>query len=880
MTDRATFIKLIETALLANRADYARYTASDWLATWPGDIQAQVLLARAQLQLGEHSAALERLARLIHVDPERAESYGMLASVLRTMGDTGRALIFEACERILRGEELDGNRHPQWAVKLRAAYAELRNTGSKLPLRLAQEALAADPDLALPYVIGMRAQASAGDLHGALKLAQVGNHRWPECVAFLLALGEGYLQNGEIGRGVEYLHQAASLDCGGELSASLLARQDEYKNLWPTELEAELSRPVPADVASLLGDNRLVGTKLVDEAGADHSDSDTLDAAPDGANSPQVGIDSGAPLPAPEPWEAFRGPDAGEAPAPERQVPEPPEALIEIDDDLRRLAGRLNARRRARDEDGRVPAYIVLTSRSRMLQKVGEGAFATIDQTIMKLVEAVRRRPGWTAYRIYPDDPSTLEPFGVSPCDPGNAWQIKLRIADLDAALAKRGEMIGALYIVGGNDVVPFHRLPNPTDDSDDEVPSDNPYSTGDENYFLPEWPVGRLPIEQDETLLCKLLEASIAYHQQTGRPAGSFHRLSNWLRRRLSRLINPNARTLGYTASIWKKASLAVYKAIGDPRSMISSPPVEAARLPAGAIRPIHLSYFNLHGLEDSPEWYGQRDPMRDQQVKIEFPVALRPQDVVNSGRAPRVVFSEACYGANVIGKGIDTALSLKFLASGTRAIVGSTKISYGSITPPLIAADLLGRQFWQNLNSRLPVGEALRRAKLQLASEMHKRQGYLDGEDQKTLIAFVLYGDPLFRPGLESIQLGEKTVIRRSSRPTSMKTACALGGPEVEQDQLSTTTMKKIELIVAQYLPGMQDASCTIHHQHIHCDGKDHACPTHSMGQKVVAGNQGSTLVVTLAKSISDGGRNHPHFARLTLDSSGKVMKLAISR
>jgi tetratricopeptide (TPR) repeat protein len=880
MTDRDTFIKLIETALAANRADYARHTANDWLSSWPGDLEAQALLARAEIQLGAHSTALERLARLIHIDPERTEAYNMLASVLRTMGETTQAVLYEACGRILRGEELDSTRHPQWAIKLRAAYAEMRNTGSKLPVRLAQEALAADPDLALPYVIGMRAQVLVGDRDSAFKLAQVGNHRWPDCVAFLVMLAESCLNHGEIGRGVEYLHRAASLDCVGELSASLLSVQNEYRSLWPAKCEAELSRPVPADVASLLGDNRLVGSKESPAAGAAvDSASEDNSAASAGPSAPSRRVQS-SPLPQPEPWEAFRGPDPGEAVPSEPPAPEKPEALIEIDEDLRRIANRLNARRRVHDEDGRVPAYIVITSRSRMLQKLGDEQFAAIDQKIMKLVEAVRRRPGWTAYRIYPDDPSTLDPFALAPCDPGNAWQIKLRLADLDAALARRGEMIGAVYIIGGNEIIPFHRLPNPTDDSDDEVPSDNPYSSGDENYFLPEWPVGRLPLEGDEALVSKLLDASIAYHQQIGRPVGNLHRISGWLRRRLSTFFNPNARTLGYTASIWKKASLAVYKSIGDPKSMFSSPPVEASRLPAGAVRPIHLSYFNLHGLEDSPEWYGQRDPLRDQDVKIEFPIALRPQDVVNSGRAPRVVFSEACYGAHVIGKQVDTALSLKFLSSGTRAIVGSTKISYGSITPPLIAADLLGRLFWQNLNARMPVGEALRRAKLQLASEMHKRQGYLDGEDQKTLISFVLYGDPLFRPGVESVQLGEKTIIRRSHRPSTMKTACALGGPEVDQGELSATTMKKIELIVAQYLPGMQDAACSIHQQHMHCEGKDHACPTHLLGQKHIGEDEGSALIVTLSKSIPDGERIHPHFARLTLDSTGKVMKLAVSR
>ena len=36
--------------------------------------------------------------------------------------------------------------------------------------------------------------------------------------------------------------------------------------------------------------------------------------------------------------------------------------------------------------------------------------------------------------------------------------------------------------------------LPNPTDDADPDIPSDNPYATADDNYFVPEWPIARLP--------------------------------------------------------------------------------------------------------------------------------------------------------------------------------------------------------------------------------------------------------------------------------------------------------------------------------------------------------------------------------------------------
>jgi hypothetical protein len=201
--------------------------------------------------------------------------------------------------------------------------------------------------------------------------------------------------------------------------------------------------------------------------------------------------------------------------------------------------------------------------------------------------------------------------------------------------------------------------------------------------------------------------------------------------------------------------------------------------------------------------------------------------------------------------------------------------------VTTPLIAADLLGRLFWEQLNQSLPVGEALRRAKLKLAAEMHRRQGFLDGEDQKTLISFVLYGDPLYNPANAPHQPGHKLIIRRKTRPRQMRTVCALGEIESAGESLDAAELERVKSIVSQYLPGMADAQCRIHPQHYFgCDGEDHLCPSKQLGVKSLSTGEKDTLVVTFSKHVRDGDRQHSHFARLTLDPSGKVMKLAVSR
>jgi hypothetical protein len=757
----------------------------------------------------------------------------------------------------------------------------------------AHQALSADPGLPLPTLLALKARLAGGERAAAVGLARVGHDRWPECIAFNLLLADDFMQSGQHARAVDYLHSAAAGDPTGSVCARYLGEDHPYRSLWPARLTTTLSQPIPADVAAVLGANRLAGSSPgpapasspVPEspkraAGASEeirAETPTPQVAesipPVTEEGPAPGADDS--LPVPEPWEAFRGPNPGEAPS-EEEDHEVAETIREIEKELSRVAARVHMPKRRAGEDRRVPAYIAVSCRTRLTQVFGADRFRRIDDAMMSLVETVRRRPGWSAYRIYLDDPACLEPFGLAPADPQNAWQLKLRLADFDAALANRGEMIGALLIVGGPAIVPFHLLPNPTDDDDDAVPSDNPYSTTDDNYFAPEWPVGRLPSDEDADLLTSLLRRAAEDHLAAMQRMGFLRRLRMWL----AALVGRTSASLGYSASIWRKASMAVFRIIGDPSSLLTSPPVEAEALPPQVVRPVRLSYFNLHGIEDGAEWFGQRDPLEDENSAVEYPIALRPQDVVNSGNAPRVVYTEACYGANVAGKTSETALCLKFLASGSRAVVGSTKISYGSVTPPLIAADLLGRSFWDHLNQATPVGEALRRAKLHLAAEMHRRQGYLDGEDQKTLISFILYGDPLFAHPSPNRQRHDKLVVRRMARPAAIKTACALGGPGLKTEDLDPATVETVRSIVARYLPGLIDAGCRVHSQHCGCEASDHQCPSNQLGIKSSQPTGGEPLVVTLAKKVSIGERHHAHLARLTLDPSGKILKLAVSR
>ena len=868
MIDRSALLGLLRSSVLAHRYDFARAAALDWLAVWPGDSEVQYLLSQAETALGHDDLALERLAGIVARDPEDTPAHLALAEGLRRKGDAARARVFAACGRALRGTDPDRNATPPWAAALTRALHALAKDDTATALQQAALALSADPESPLPTLVAIKAHFALGDRAAAAALASASHSRWPQCVALQLVHASSLLEAGETTAAVEALHRASVDDPTGAITMRWLGAGHAYHDLWPTELVAHLSRPVPADIAAVMGDNRLAPGPASTGNPASSERRSPAKAAP----SPVVEPDED--LPQPQPWEAFRGPGARGAAA----IQQAPDPVSEAQQEMIRLAVRMKVPHPARDRDRRMPAYILLSAETRLLQQFGPDGFKKIDRAVRDLHDAVRRRKGWSAHCLYVDDPSSLQPFGLSPADPGNAWQIKLRLADLDTALRRKGEMIGAVLIVGGDEVIPFHRLPNPTDDDDETVPSDNPYSTTDDNYFAPEWPVGRIPVDNDAELLTRQLMFAAQAHRAAIAPRGLLARLRAWIALRLGRL-GGDGRAFGYSASIWRRSSLAVYRSIGEPRSLVTSPPAEAGALPAQAQRAVRNSYFNLHGLEDAPEWFGQRDPVRDPEA-VEFPVALSPSDVVNGGRAPKAVFTEACYGANTLGKSSESALCLKFLASGSEVVVGSTKVSYGSVTPPLIAADFLGRTFWDLLTQGVPAGEALRRAKMLLASEMVGRQGYLDGEDQKTLISFVLYGDPLYMSGAARASLSGKAVVRRTTRPAEIRTACALSDESQEAQPAEAASGDRVRSIVSHYLPGMSDARTAVHRQHCGCSGVGHCCPTSQIGPKQLPQAEPGTTVVTLSKSVAEGSHRHAKYARLTLDPAGKVLKLAVSR
>ncbi len=282
-------------------------------------------------------------------------------------------------------------------------------------------------------------------------------------------------------------------------------------------------------------------------------------------------------------------------------------------------------------------------------------------------------------------------------------------IREYVSLLEKKVGEFDYLMLLGGDEVIPFFRLDNPCDDVDENVLSDNPYASRDDNYILPERACSRIPDNGSSDFILKQLTKAASRYDNS----------------------------FGLTAMVWQKASENVYRSVGEPDELKCSPPVTHKTFDKAWLQKRDYLYFNVHGSKISANWHGQDG--------ADYPVAMSPENVVS---ASGIVASESCYGAYIIDKAEDDAVCIKFLAEdGIIGFCGSTTIAYGPVKPPSSEADLVVKYFFEYLQQGHTLGASLRNAKLDFARKSLRRRGFLDDDDEKTLLQFVLYGDPTLR-------------------------------------------------------------------------------------------------------------------------------------
>jgi len=892
---RQTFLVILNAALDCGSLRFARQAASSWLTVFPGDLGIKFILARIYYMLGMQKDALNSLKEMVKIDPECAEAWALMSKLIPE--DSAEYSVVSSCKFAL-GNSTEENGHIlSWAHVLKETKSLSAEGKISEAHQFLYPVMGLNLDYPLPAVFHLRLAIGNQEEDDVLNLARLYHERWPETLIFKLAAADAQVRLGYIDDAVETIHECVALDSAGQVVKRLWGEQHPYTLIWPENLEIEFDQAIPAEVAGLLGWNILpvgsvVGGEICSTDASSKAECGAEISADDGPVEDLSEITTGQPIEESPLQVENSGNEETEKSSdreekvriPAQREPKKFEGVMgSVNEAFEKLAKKYKQPSLAKS-DGRYPVYVILSTVNGLKNQYGEQTRLVVDREMRLLADAVRKRQNWGAIVYYPDESATMVNLGMTPIENNDPWRIKLALIDLDKALAKKGAMIGAVLIIGNHEVVPFHSLPNPTDDLDQQVLSDNPYATLDNNYFVPEWPVGRLPGEKGPDagfLLEQLRNLTRNHNQQQGIavdwwvPFLSFFR--TFFGKKPSIKRNSKGKipySLGYTAAVWQRSSVAAFRPIGDGAGVRVSPPENSSTVDVKAVVGSNLQYFNLHGLPDSAEWYGQRD-VSDTSNGPDYPVALAAHQLVKNGTSPRIIFSEACYGSFVTDKTERDSIALRFLQIGAQGVIGSTCVAYGSVAAPLIGADLLGYLFWKNLMEGNTVGDSLMMGKIEFVREMNRRQGYLDGEDQKTLLSFILLGDPLVS--------GEKSNMNKSiprmRNHLKVKTVkehetVAISGMPLP---VSMEILQEVKEAVEHYLPGIDTAKISIRKE-VANNGSGGKNGTNGKSNNL--NDQNGRMVVTLAQDVHIANHIHHHYARASVDQQGKLVKLAVSR
>jgi hypothetical protein len=424
-----------------------------------------------------------------------------------------------------------------------------------------------------------------------------------------------------------------------------------------------------------------------------------------------------------------------------------------------------------------------VTVRSALERKYPAAALKKIDRALAAWQRAEKAR-GIVTVHVALDRAADLAAHGVAPLD-GRVTAARAKRA-IDALAAKLAP--DYIVLIGGHDVVPHFELPNPIfepgpdGDPDRTVPSDNPYActrpfrAGDpKSYLVPDRVVGRLPDlpaadgQGDPATLLAALRTATRWQPH---PAAHF------------------GTAYATCTATWSPAGRALMKYLEQPTAdlMVSPPVTDTSALARRRLgRPIHV--IKCHGADLDAHFYGEAV-----RGTPKFPEVLASPTLAGRVAPGALAAAVCCYGASVYAPDAPDAIPrgvlpvpVAYLHAGALAFMGSTKIAYvGPRT--MLCADWIVGSYIKRALAGASLGRALLESKQEYMRWLQGQGQPPDAADEKTMIEFVLLGDPAIHPVASTVPLpariGPAGATRRATLRAERRVARAAVAAEVRRE------------------------------------------------------------------------------------------------
>lgn len=360
------------------------------------------------------------------------------------------------------------------------------------------------------------------------------------------------------------------------------------------------------------------------------------------------------------------------------------------------------------------------------------------------------------------------------------SWQdhVTLLKDAIDLFKEQGGREVTHVFIIGGHEVIPMAVVDNLAMDPDADIDTDLPYATlktedpwmSGSSALTPNLHVGRLPAGRGMAA-----DAAVRY-------------LTHATEIQRCGLGDPASFSL--TAKVWTDPSQVVAQVIGT-SALHTSPVITADTIGHVFDRRANWLFFNLHGSDVAPGWYGQEGE--------DYPEAVVPSTLLDCDRF-NVVSVGACYGARFVRLDPKESILLTALAHRTVIFTGSSRIAFGPVQLPIGLADVHQRAFLEALLLGYSAGEAHNLGRHKVLDDP-----FLEPTGIKTIIEFNLFGDPM----LSMLGLNARGKLRRPTRDVdrlSVTMPDVLSHVRQQVDQLRDSIRRRIDAHIWGKYPSLQ--------------------------------------------------------------------------
>ena len=413
-----------------------------------------------------------------------------------------------------------------------------------------------------------------------------------------------------------------------------------------------------------------------------------------------------------------------------------------------------------------------VTVKKRLEKKYDTDALNDIKAALEDWRKADEKR-GIQTVHIAVDDPAdpNLQKWGVERVS-GKATAKKIKRA-IDKLWKKITPEPDYLVLFGGDDIVPMFQVPNPSIgmrelDTDPTVPTDNPYAThlafspsNPKSFAVPERAIGRIPDmvsdpgKGDAAWLLAYLQTATKWEPKDD----SFYKLPY-------AICTAEAK---YAATEFMQKAFAkpdLPLVVCPPESDNSTPPRD--RLSAG------LHMIKCHGnKEDATFWgFDEFDEDRERYAAISS-ATLRALP-----KPPAVVATMCCYGAQIFPpkEGDIWPVASTYLRQGALGFVGSTMMAWVG-TFGMGPADWIVQSYLKNVLTGASIGNAFLACKQDYRSFYSLEDNILSDNEEKTLIEYVLLGDPSIHPVASSQSSASLLTVQSRRRRRDARKKLAKG-------------------------------------------------------------------------------------------------------